>query len=175
MPSPNAWVFPPAALCSQWIKKTVMIMIPKICWKVLLGAGLLVMAQSTAFGIEATAGKAKPMKPSYKIVDIKGSGLGNIREKDPRILAIRAFSIYKGGAVDEGLKREVISLTYSDSRNQANVISATYGVASDSLSSIRYVAILVRDGELWRLKQARKQWICQQGRGHQEWSALRCE
>ena len=149
-------------------------MIPQYFKKVLLGAGLLVMAQSTALGSEATAEKTKPTKPSYELVDIQGSGLGKIREKDPRILAIRAFSIYKGGIADEGLRREVISLTYSDSRNQATVISATYGVASDSLSSIRYVAILVLDGELWQLKQARKQWICQHGRGHQEWSAQRC-
>lgn len=150
-----------------------MLMVSKFFWKVLLGAGLLVMAQSRAFGLEVTAEKAKPAKPSYEIVDIKVSGLGNIREKDPRILAIRAFSMYKGGTADEGLRREVISLTYSDSRNQANVISETYGVASDSLSSIRYGAILVLDGELWRLKQARKQWICRHGRGHQEWSAQR--
>lgn len=149
-------------------------MISQYFRKVLLGAGLLVMTQSTALGSEATAEKAMPTKPSYELVDIQGSGLGKIREKDPRILAIRAFSIYKGGIADEGLRREVISLTYSDSRNKATVISATYGVASDSLSSIRYVAILVLDGQLWQLKQARKQWICQQGRGHQEWSAQPC-
>jgi hypothetical protein len=36
------------------------------------------------------------------------------------------------------------------------VIFAMYGVASDSVNSYRYIAILVLDGELWRLKQARK-------------------
>jgi len=148
-------------------------MIPKALRRILLGAGLLVMAQSMTIGAQAPE-KAKPMAPNYEIVDIQNSGLANIRDKDPRMVAIRAFSIYKGGIVDEGLRREVISLTYPDSKRQANIIYATYGVASDSVSSYRYVAILVLDGELWRLKQAKKQWTCQPGRGHQEWSAKLC-
>jgi hypothetical protein len=31
-----------------------------------------------------------------------------------------------------------------------------HGLADDSVRSYRYLAILVRDGELWRLKQAKK-------------------
>jgi len=151
----------------------MMLMIPKALRRILLGAGLLVMAQSMAIGAQASE-KAKPIAPTYEIVDLKKSGLANIRDKDPRLVAIRAFSFYKGGIVDEGLRREDIGLTYSDSRRQANVIHATYGVASDSISSYRYVAILVLDGGLWRLKQAKKQWTCQPGRGHQEWSAQLC-
>ena len=152
----------------------MMLMIPEALRRFLLGAGLLVMAQSMAIGAQASE-KAKPMAPTYEIVDLQKSGLANIRDKDPRMVAIRAFSFYKGGIVDEGLRREVISLTYSDSRRQANAIYATYGVASDSVRSYRYVAILVLDGELWRLKQAKKQWTCQPGRGHQEWSAQLCQ
>jgi len=132
------------------------------------------MAQSMAIGAQASE-KAKPMAPNYEIVDLQKSGLANIREKDPKMVSIQAFSYYKGGFVEEGFGREVISLTFSDSRRQANAIHATYGVASDSVSSYRYVAILVLDGELWRLKQARKQWTCKPGRGHQEWSAQLCQ
>ena len=150
-------------------------MIPKSFWKGLLGAGLLVMAQSMAMGAEAAPEKASPMVPNYEIVEIKNSGLANIREKDPKMVAIRAFAIYQGGIVDEGLRREVISLTYADSRRQANAISAIDGLADDSISSYRYLAILMLDGELWQLKQARKQWICRSGQGHQEWSAQRCQ
>ena len=149
-------------------------MIPEALRRILMGAGLLVMAQSMAIGAQASE-KAKPMAPNYEIVDLLKSGLANIREKDPKMVSIRAFSHYKGGFVEEGFGREVISLTFSDSRRQANVIHAMYGVASDSLSSYRYLAILVRDGELWRLKQARKQWTCKPGRGHQEWSAQLCQ
>jgi len=148
-------------------------MIPEALRRILLGAGLLVMAQGMASGAQVPK-KAKPMAANYEIVDLQKSGLANIRDKDPRLVAIRAFSFYKGGIVDEGLRREVISLTYSDSRRQANAIYAMYGVASDSVSSYRYVAILVLDGELWRLKQAQKQWTCQPDRGHQEWSAQLC-
>jgi hypothetical protein len=32
------------------------------------------------------------MTPNYEIVDLQKSGLANIRDKDPRMLAIRAFS-----------------------------------------------------------------------------------
>jgi len=114
------------------------------------------------------------MAPNYEIVDLQKSGLANIRDKDPKMVSIRAFSFYKGGFVEEGFGREVISLTFSDSRRQAHIIHAMHGLADDSLSSYRYVAILVLDGELWRLKQARKQWTCKPGRGHQEWSAQLC-
>jgi hypothetical protein len=151
----------------------MMVMIPKVLRRILLGAGLLVMAQSMAIGAQA-AEKAKPMAPNYEIVDLQKSGLANIRDKDPKMVAIRAFSFYKGGFVEEGFGREVISLTFSDSRRQAHIIHAMHGLADDSLSSYRYVAILVLDGELWRLKQARKQWTCKPGRGHQDWSAQLC-
>lgn len=151
----------------------MMLMIPKALRRILLGAGLLVMAQSMAIGAQA-AEKAKPMAPNYEIVDLQKSGLANIRDKDPKMVSIRAFSFYKGGFVEEGFGREVISLTFSDSRRQAHMIHAMHGLADDSLSSYRYVAILVLDGELWRLKQARKQWTCKPGRGHQEWSAQLC-
>jgi hypothetical protein len=154
--------------------KTMLYMIPPTWWKGLLAAGLLVMAPSMASSAEVAPEKVKPMALNDEIVDIQNSGLANIRDKDPKILAIRSFSVYKGGMVDEGLGREVISLTYARSRRQANAIVATYGLSDDSVSSIRYVAILVLDGEQWRLKQARKQWTCQPGRGHQEWSAERC-
>ena len=154
--------------------KTMLPMIPKFCWKGLLGAALFAMAQSVAISGETTPEKPKPMVPNFEMVEIQNSGLATLRDKDPKILAIQAFSIYKGGIVDEGLGREVISLTYSGSRRQANAIYATYGLPDDSVSSYRYLAILVLDGELWRLKQAKKQWTCQPGRGHQEWSAQLC-
>ncbi len=114
----------------------MMVMIPKVLRRILLVAGLLVMAQTMAIGAQA-AEKAKPMAPNYEIVDLQKSGLANIR-------------------------------------GQANIIHAMHGLADDSLSSYRYVAILVLDGELWGLKQARKQWTCKPGRGHQEWSAQLC-
>ena len=148
-------------------------MIPKALKIILLGAGLLVMTQSMAVGAQASD-KAKPMAPNYEIVDLQKSGLANIREKDPKMVSIRAFSYYKGGFVEEGFGREVISLTFSDSRHQAHIIHAMHGLADDSVRSYRYLAILVRDGELWRLKQAKRQWICQLGRGQQEWSGQLC-
>jgi len=151
----------------------MMFMIAKALRRTLLGAGLLVMAQSVAIGAPAPE-KAKPIAPNYEIVDLQKSGLAQIRDKDPKMVAIRAFSFYKGGFVEEGFGREVISLTFSNSRHQAHIIHAMHGLADDSLSSYRYLAILVLDGELWRLKQAKKQWTCQPGRGHQEWSAQRC-
>jgi len=153
----------------------MILMIPKTLTRILLGAGLLATAQSMAIGAEAAPEKAKPMVPNYEIVDTQNSVLANIRDNDPRMVAIRAFSIYKGGIVDEGLRREEIRLIYSDSRSQANTIYAIYGLGADSISSYRFLAILVLDGDLWRLKQAKKQWMCQPGRGHQEWSAQRCQ
>jgi len=152
----------------------MLLMIPKAIWKGLLGAGLLVMAQSMAISAEAAPDQPRPMTPNDEMVDIQNSGLGNIQDKDPKMLVTRAFSIYKGDMVEEGLRREVISVTYSDSRRQASAIYASYGTGDDSVSSFHYVSNLVHDGELWRLKQARKQWTCQPGRGHQEWSAQRC-
>lgn len=149
-------------------------MIPFFIFKILLAAELLAMAQNVAISAKKTPDKPKPMEPTHEMVEIQNSGLATIRDKDPKLLAIRAFSTYKGGPVDEGLGREVIGLTYSSSRRQANVVYATYGLADDSVSSHRYLAILVLDGVLWRLKQAKKQWICKPGRGHQQWSAQPC-
>jgi hypothetical protein len=151
----------------------MMLMIPEALRRILLGAGLLVMAQSMAIGAQASE-KAKPMAPNYEMVDLQKSGLANIREKDPRMVSIRAFSPYKGEFVEEGFGREVISLTFSDSERQAHIIHAMHDLPDDSVRSYRYLAILVRDGELWRLKQARKQWTCQLGRGQQEWSGQLC-
>jgi aminoglycoside phosphotransferase len=73
----------------------MMLMIPKALRRILLGAGLLVMAQSMAIGAQASE-KAKPMAPNYEIVDLLKSGLANIREKDPKWCPFEHSVITKG-------------------------------------------------------------------------------
>jgi hypothetical protein len=77
---------------------------------------------------------------------------------DPNRLVIQAFYPLPTALV-EGLKRETISVIYSDA-GQATVIYENLGGSmDDSVSSFRYVSILELEGELWRLKQVKKQWF----------------
>jgi hypothetical protein len=101
-------------------------------------------------------------------VNIQNSDLSALRDKDPKALVIRAFNL-RPTAFVEGLKSETISVTYSDA-GQATVIYANLGGSMDDfVSSSRYVSILVLAAELWRLKQAKLQWIGWAGRGRQDW------
>jgi hypothetical protein len=138
-------------------------------------AGLvLVMACAMATGTSGSPEKKKPIDPAFRTVNLRNSDLGQLRDKDPKVLVIRAF-VHRPDAFVEGLRRELISVTYVDSGRQATVVYEDSGGSLDeSIASSRYVSNLQLDGGLWRLRQARLQWICREGRGHQDWSAHRC-
>jgi hypothetical protein len=139
----------------------------------LLAAGLLAIAQTIAISAEAAPEKSKPLAPEFLTVNIQNSDLGALRDKDPKRLVIQAFNP-RPTALVEGLKRETISVIYSDAGQATVMYENLGGSMDDSVSSFRYVSILELEGELWRLKQVKKQWICWAGRGHQDWSAQRC-
>ena len=147
-------------------------MAPQRLWMGLLATGLLITAQGPAASAEQPSVKTRLVMPQFQMVNIQS--FGDLREKDPKTLVIRAFG-HRPAAFVEGLKREQISVTYSNSGREATVIyEDSGGSLDDSIRSSRYVSKLVLDGEFWRLNQARLQWICREGRGHQQWAAQRC-
>lgn len=130
-------------------------MAPQRLWMGLLATGLLITAQGPAASAEQPSVKTRLVMPQFQMVNIQS--FGDLREKDPKTLVIRAFG-HRPAAFVEGLKREQISVTYSNSGREATVIyEDSGGSLDDSIRSSRYVSKLVLDGEFWRLNQARLQ------------------
>jgi len=113
-------------------------------------------------------GKAWPLS-GYRPLQI--DNLTSLRNPDPRLLVIRAFG-HRDSAHPEGLQQERIVITYATP--QALALLELIGMADDSVRSRRYSFVLALDGGSWRVVRAGSQWICQPGRGHQNWAATPC-
>lgn len=93
---------------------------------------------------------------------------------DPKAIALAAF----GDVDSEGGSRDV-KVEYPQSDRAVVTIIQT-GVADDSVRAIRYRAELVpntkssQTGKQWEMVWAGSQFICQPGRGHQDWSTKLC-
>ena len=93
---------------------------------------------------------------------------------DPKAIALAAF----GDVDSEGGSRDV-KVEYPQS-DRAVVIVTQTGVADDSVRAIRYRAELVptakssQTGKQWEMVWAGSQFICQRGRGDQDWSTKLC-
>jgi hypothetical protein len=93
---------------------------------------------------------------------------------DPQAIAIAAL----GDVDSEGGSRDV-KVEYPQSDRAVVTITQT-GVADDSVRAIRYRAELVptakssQTTKQWEMVWAGSQFICQPGRGHQDWSTDLC-
>jgi hypothetical protein len=137
-------------------------------------AGEVIVLMNIVRGASALPENTKPIDPAFRTVSLKKSDLDQLRDKDPKVLVIRAF-VHRPDVFVEVLRRELISVRYANSGRQAMVIyEDSGGSLGDSIESSRYVSNLQLEAGLWRLRQARLQWICREGQGHQDWSAQLC-
>ena len=95
----------------------------------------------------------------------------NIAKKgnSPEKLALIAF----GTEEAEGFFREDIEVDTS-SPEQATVTITQINLPDDSGNSIRYRIDFQKEGSQWRMEWAGQQFICQPGRGNQDWSPELC-
>lgn len=89
---------------------------------------------------------------------------------DPLEMAIAIANVRIGAPVDI----EVLYGPGTESPNQAMVTVTEGGLLDDSLAGYRYRFDISRQGEQWTITRAGRQFRCQQGRGHQDWSIELC-
>ncbi|MDP8933306.1 MAG: peptidoglycan-binding protein [Cyanobacteriota bacterium] len=84
-----------------------------------------------------------------------------------------AAQLFRGLEDEEGRSYEEISITYS--REGTSVILYTrIGLADDSARALRHRVELKRNQNKWGIIWVGRQFQCQPGRGHQEWSGIIC-
>ncbi|MEM7592513.1 MAG: hypothetical protein AAF383_13490 [Cyanobacteria bacterium P01_A01_bin.83] len=87
----------------------------------------------------------------------------------PEKLAQAAF----GTEEVEGLLKEEIEVDTSNSEQTIVTITQT-NLPDDSVNSIRYRVDFKNDGSQWQMEWSGQQFICQPGRGSQDWSQELC-
>jgi hypothetical protein len=96
---------------------------------------------------------------------------------DPQAIALEAFGNPEAGSPEGGSQE--VNIEYPQSDLAVVTITQT-NIADDSVNSIRYRVELApkpKDSQTdkqWEIVWAGSQFICQQGRGHQEWSPELC-
>ncbi len=93
-----------------------------------------------------------------------------IKATNPKAVAAQLFSSLEE---EEGRSSEDISITYSLGET-ALIVYTRIGVADDSVGAIRYRIELKRNQNKWEIVWVGRQFKCQSGRGHQDWSGILC-
>ena len=89
---------------------------------------------------------------------------------DPLELAISTANLRPAAPVDI----ELLSDPNVESPDQVMVTVTTGGLLDDSLAGIRYRFDMQRQNNQWTIQRAGRQYRCQPGRGHQDWSDETC-
>ncbi len=111
-----------------------------------------------------------PQRNSYDEIDLNQLPADVSKKGDsPEELALTAF----GAEEVEGLLKEDIEIDTSNS-GQAIVTITQTNLPDDSVNSIRYRIDFKSDNSQWQMEWAGQQFICQPGRGSQNWSKELC-
>ena len=97
-----------------------------------------------------------------------------IRVSTPKAVAVQLFSNSEEG---EGKFSEDISVIYPGGFTQAQtaiIIHTVVGLADDSVGGIRHRIELKRTSNKWEIVWVGRQYKCQSGRGHKDWSGSLC-
>jgi peptidoglycan hydrolase-like protein with peptidoglycan-binding domain len=97
-----------------------------------------------------------------------------IKVTTPKEVAVQLFSNVEE---EEGRFSSEISVTYPEGFVQAKtsvIVHTIIGVADDSVNSIRNRIELKRNQNKWEIVWVGRQYKCQSGRGHQDWSGTLC-
>jgi hypothetical protein len=109
------------------------------------------------------------------------SGFGTIKVQEfissnrikvtiPKAVAVQLFNNLEE---QEGRKSEDISVAYP-TRETAVIVHSIVGLADDSVGGIRNRIELRRNQNKWEIVWVGRQYKCQSGRGHQDWSSSLC-
>lgn len=93
-----------------------------------------------------------------------------IKVSTPKAVAIQLFS---NEEEQEGRKSEEISVAYPI-RETSVIVHTVVGLADDSVGGIRHRIELRRNQNKWEIVWVGRQYKCQPGRGHQNWSSSLC-
>lgn len=107
---------------------------------------------------------------SYKEIDLNQLPAHVLKKGEhPRKLALNAFGLEE---IEESLQEDVEMDT--NNSKQAVVTITQTNLPDDSVKSIRYRIDFKSDQSQWQMEWAGKQFVCQQGRGSQDWSKELC-
>ncbi len=111
-----------------------------------------------------------PPQSSYDEIDLNQLP-SNLQTKgtSPKSLALDAFGSEE---VEGSMKEDVV--VHTNSSEQVIVTITQTNLPDDSLNSIRYRIDFKSDGSEWQMEWAGQQFICQPGRGNQNWSKELC-
>lgn len=93
----------------------------------------------------------------------------NLVGDDPETIVLEQFGFSQLRESQE----QKVTVQYPQD-NQAIVILTQTGLLDDSVAGIRYRVELVSNQETWRVVWVGRQYKCQPGRGHQDWSTQLC-
>ncbi|MGL5833084.1 MAG: hypothetical protein ACRC1Z_07605 [Waterburya sp.] len=113
---------------------------------------------------------SSPQRNSYDEIDLNQLP-ANVAKKgnSPKELALTAF----GTEEVEGFIKEDVEVDTSNPE-QAIVIIVQTNLPDDSVNSIRYRIDFKSEDSQWQMEWAGQQFICQSGRGNQNWSKELC-
>ncbi len=130
---------------------------------------LLLSACTGAFDPSGSAGSgADPGRAGFESVPLPSA---NLSGPDPLALA---QALYGASEPVEGDYSEEAQ-TLSSSDQQQVVLFTRIGLMDDSVRGMRHRLEFEPQGGQWQLTWAGRQVSCWPGRGHQDWSAQRCQ
>ncbi len=83
------------------------------------------------------------------------------------------MQLFSNEEEQEGRKSEDILVTYP-TRERSAIVQTVVGLADDSVGGIRHRIELRRTSNKWEIVWVGRQYKCQPGRGHQDWSGTLC-
>jgi|GEM_PF-797403 len=111
----------------------------------------------------------------FQVVNVQEFiAFNKIKTTTPKGVAVQLFSNIEE---EEGRFSEDISVTYPGGFTLAQtsvIVHTIIGIADDSVNAIRERIELKRNQNKWEIVWVGRQYKCQQGRGHQDWSGSLC-
>jgi hypothetical protein len=103
---------------------------------------------------------------------VAGCGSGERQERAESPEAVAADYLH----LDEqrGATTSLVTRQGPEGGDRATVTATLDGLLDDSVAAVRYVLVVVRDDDGWRLVSARRTQRCRAGRGHTAFSAAPC-
>ena len=131
----------------------------------------LISAAMICTQLQGAASAQSNPRSAFQVIKVQEFISSNrIKVTIPKAVAVQLFSNLEE---QEGRKSEDISVAYP-TRETAVIVHSIVGLADDSVGGIRNRIELRRNQNKWEIVWVGRQYKCQLGRGHQDWSSSLC-
>jgi hypothetical protein len=73
-----------------------------------------------------------------------------------------------------GATTSLVTTEAAEGADRATAVATLAGIADDSVEAVRYVLVVTKEKDGWRLESAVRTQRCRSGRGHADFSAAAC-